>query len=97
MKNRQHTQYKPRKFWYQWIALCVLIFFLPLLGMIINPDEVYWTILDFAAAGALFISLGICIDQIQRRVNSKRLKWFAIAASLLGMTILWLELAVGIF
>ena len=65
--------------------------------MVINPEEVHWTVIDFLAAAALLLSLGICIDQIQRRVNSSQLRWIAIVIAILCMATLWIELAVGIF
>ncbi len=75
----------------------MLLFCLPLLGMVFNPEEVHWTIYDFVAAAALLSVLGICIDQIQRRINTNPLKWLAIAAAVLGIAVIWAELAVGIF
>lgn len=97
MMAKQNTLYKPRTFWLRWSAVCVFIFCLPLLGMVLSPEEVHWTILDFVAAAALLSVLGICIDQIQRRISTSPLNWLAIAAAVLGIAIVWAELAVGIF
>ncbi len=52
---------------------------------------------DFAAAAALLFLLGISLDQIQQKVNTRRLRRFVIVAVILLTAILWVELAVGLF
>lgn len=96
MKTQTST-YNSRKFWYRWIGLCLLIFCLPLIGMMSNPTEVHWTLFDFAAAAALLFLLGISLDQIQQKISTQRLRIFSIVAVILLAACLWVELAVGLF
>ena len=79
-----------------WIALATgLILLIPLIAMQFS-DEVVWTLLDFATAGALLFGAGLMFVLAARKVD-KRYRvaiGIALAAALLYV---WAELAVGIF
>jgi len=72
-------------------VLCV-----PLIAMQFS-DNVNWSAMDFAVAGTLLFGTGLGYVLTARKVRSQKQRLF-IGVTLAGiLTIVWLELAVGVF
>jgi len=78
------------------LGYSLLLLSIPLIGMIVFPDEVQWTLFDFVVAFILFSITGLLISFIPRRFQKKKNKVLYIGFTLAIMFLMWLELAVGI-
>ena len=79
------------------IALTVAILLLiPFVAMQFT-SEVKWDLTDFITAGVLLLGTGLLCELVIRKVKRSRLRIAMIAAVLLTLVLIWLELAVGIF
>jgi hypothetical protein len=79
-----------------WIALATgLILLVPLIAMQLS-DEVVWSLLDFATAGALLFGTSLLFVLAARKVD-KRYRVAIGIALMAALLYVWLELAVGIF
>jgi hypothetical membrane protein len=76
------------------LGYSLLLLSIPLIGMIVFPDEVQWTLFDFCIAYLLFALAGIAIVYIPRTLQKLRLLY--IAFILIILILIWLELSVGI-
>jgi hypothetical protein len=74
-------------------AACLLL--VPLLAMYFT-DEVAWTAADFAAAAFLLVGTGVLYLLTARAVRGRRSRIALGIGLVLGMLLLWAELAVGI-
>lgn len=79
-------------------VLLVLAFLLaiPLVAMQFTA-EVSWTLLDFVVMGALLSGTGLMIEMVMRKVKNMNYQIGIVAVILVGLFIIWAELAVGIF
>ena len=68
----------------------------PLVAMALT-NEVDWNILDFLVAGALLGGAGLTLEFILRKIPTKRSRLLLIIGLFLLLTLLWAEMAVGIF
>lgn len=73
-----------------------LILSIPLIAMQFT-DEVDWDSRDFLIMGVLLLSTGLMCELVMRKVKDKTYQLGIIAAILLGLFLIWAELAVGIF
>ena len=79
------------------IALTVAILLLiPFVAMQFT-SEVKWDLTDFITAGVLLLGTGLLCELVIRKVKRSRFRIAMIAAVLLTLVLIWLELAVGIF
>jgi len=79
------------------IALTVAILLLiPFVAMQFT-SEVKWDLTDFITAGVLLLGAGLLCELVIRKVKRGRFRIAMIAAVLLTLVLIWLELAVGIF
>ena len=79
------------------IALTVAILLLiPFVAMQFT-SEVKWDLTDFITAGVLLLGAGLLCELVIRKVKRSRFRIAMIAAVLLTLVLIWLELAVGIF
>ena len=79
------------------IALTVTILLLiPFVAMQFT-SEVKWDLTDFITAGVLLLGAGLLCELVIRKVKRSRFRIAMIAAVLLTLVLIWLELAVGIF
>lgn len=79
------------------IVLTVLIVLLiPLIAMQFTA-EVNWTPLDFIVAGALLLGTGLAIELVLRKITKIEHRIAICGAILVGLILIWVELAVGIF
>ncbi len=69
---------------------------IPLLAMQFT-EEVHWTLSDFVVAGALLMGTGLMVDLVLRKVTQTKYRIALCAAILIGLLLVWAELAVGIF
>jgi len=60
-------------------------------------DEVNWTPLDFVFAGVLLLATGLIFDLVMRKVKNIKYRIVILIILLLGLVLIWAELAVGIF
>lgn len=74
------------------VALLLLI---PLIAMQFT-DEVNWTLLDFVVMGILMLGTGFMSELVIRKVKNKDYRIAIIAVILVGLFLIWAELAVGI-
>ena len=82
------------------LILILLISFslllIPLIAMQFT-DEVNWTIMDFIIAGSLLLTTGLISEFVMRKIKNINFKMGLIAAILIILILIWIELAVGIF
>jgi len=79
------------------IALTVAILLLiPFVAMQFT-SEVKWDLTDFITAGVLLLGAGLLCELVIRKVKRSRFRIAMVAAVLLTLVLIWLELAVGIF
>ena len=60
-------------------------------------DEVKWTLLDFIVAGFLLFGTGLACEFVIRKVKEVEYRIIICATILVGVVLIWAELAVGIF
>lgn len=75
------------------VAFLLLI---PFVAMLFT-DEVNWTLSDFVVAGVLLLGTGLLCELVLRNVNRIKYRIVLCAALLVGLLLIWIELAVGIF
>ena len=75
------------------VALLLLI---PLIAMQFT-DEVNWTPGDFVVAAVLLLGTGLTGELVMRKVKNKDFQIAIIAVIVVGLVLIWAELAVGIF
>ena len=75
------------------VAFLLLI---PLIAMKFT-NEVSWTLFDFVIAAVLLLGTGFLCELILRKVKKTGYRIALCAALLVGLLLIWLELAVGIF
>jgi len=80
---------------YLILSFCLVPLIFPLIAMNIS-EEVNWSLFDFIIAGFLLLLFGLFIEIILRKVKKTKNKIVFIALLFLIITIVWLELAVGI-
>jgi hypothetical protein len=73
-----------------------LLLSIPLIAMRFTA-EVDWKLLDFAIMGTLLLGTGIMCEIVLRTVKSLTYRLLVCAVILLGLFLVWAELAVGIF
>lgn len=78
------------------LVMSAIILAIPLIAMQFN-DEVVWTLSDFVIAGMLLLGTGAMCELVIRNVNKVSSRIFLVGAILLGLFLVWAELAVGIF
>lgn len=77
------------------IGICVLLT-LPYIAMKIGVDDVDWKPFDFIAAAVMLFGAGIAIEIALRLITKWEYRIAACVAILIGLAVVWAELAVGI-
>lgn len=72
-----------------------LLLLIPFMAMKFT-GEVNWSPVDFITAGVLLLGTGLAIELVLRNVKKLRYRLAICAAILLGLFIVWAELAVGL-
>lgn len=78
------------------IITVAILLLIPLIAMQFTAD-VNWGLFDFVAAGVLLLGVGLLCELILRKIKKTKHRIIIIAAILAMLTIIWLELAIGIF
>lgn len=78
------------------VAGVVLILLVPLTAMQFT-NEVDWSPFDFLVMGILLLSTGLLCEFVMRKVRNKDYQIGLLAVILVGLFLIWAELAVGIF
>lgn len=77
-------------------VIAALILAIPFVAMQFT-SEVNWTATDFIIAGLLLFATATAIDYILKKIKADNKRFIYIAAVLLLVILIWVELAVGIF
>lgn len=93
--HADHTTNRGRRVLYG-VLVIVAVLLVPLIAMQFT-DEVSWNIADFVTAGVLLLGIGFVYEFVLRNIAQKGPRILAGLAIAAVFTLLWLELAVGIF
>jgi peptidoglycan/LPS O-acetylase OafA/YrhL len=77
------------------IFIAILLLF-PLIAMQFT-NTVQWTLFDFLVAGVLLFSTGLVCELVLRKVKKIKQRFIICLGVIALLTIIWIELAVGIF
>lgn len=78
------------------LSSAVILLLIPLIAMQFT-NEVDWKLADFIIMGVLLFGTGLLCELILRKVKGIENKILLCGAVLLGLFLIWAELAVGIF
>ena len=78
------------------LLIVISLLLIPLIAMQFT-DEVNWTPLDFVFAGILLLATGLIFDLVIRKVKNIKYRIAILIILLLGLFLIWAELAVGVF
>lgn len=79
-----------------FLSIATAILLLPLIAMQFTA-EVNWTLFDFIVAGVLLYGTAFLLDFVIKKFSDPRSRRIAVTTVVLGLLLLWAELAVGIF
>ena len=79
-----------------FLIIIVIVLLIPFIAMQFT-NEVNWTLLDFMIAGVLLFSTVFFIELTLNVIKKKQKRLILLVIILLIFTLIWLELAVGIF
>ena len=74
-----------------------VILLIPFIAMQLGADGVDWDLRDFIIMGILLFGSGYSIEFSLRIFSKTKVRVIACVAILLGLFLIWAELAVGIF
>ena len=77
------------------IFIAILLLF-PLIAMQFT-NTVQWSLFDFLVAGVLLFSTGLVCELVLRKVKKNKQRFIICLGVIALLTIIWIELAVGIF
>ncbi|PYT01975.1 MAG: hypothetical protein DMF63_03835 [Acidobacteria bacterium] len=78
------------------VVIVAILLLIPFLAMRFT-GEVNWTRIDFITAGVLLLGTGLLCELVLRVVRKTQYRIVLVAAILLGLFLVWAELAVGLF
>lgn len=78
------------------VLTVALLLFIPLVAMQFT-DEVNWKLFDFIVAGVLLLGTGLLCELVMRKVMKMQYRIAICGVILVGLLLIWAELAVGIF
>ncbi len=81
---------------YRWALGIALVLSIPLIAMQFS-SEVNWNLMDFLVGGLLLAGTAIMIEIAIQKATEQSYRLAAIASILVGLLLVWVELAVGIF
>jgi hypothetical protein len=73
-----------------------VLLLIPFIGMRFS-NEMKWSTADFAIAGVLLFGTGLTCELVLRTVKRFEYRVAICAGILLALTLVWIELAVGLF
>jgi hypothetical protein len=86
---------KNKRFFFIIIFIAILLLF-PLIAMQFT-NTVQWSLFDFLVAGVLLFSTGLVCELVLRKVKKNKQRFIICLGVIALLTIIWIELAVGIF
>ena len=91
-----HTKHRPvYRSTVGLVRATALVLLVPLVAMLFT-DEVVWGPLDFVAAGALLLGIGLAYQMVARRAGNTAYRLAAGVALAAALLLVWTSLAVGI-
>ena len=75
---------------------CLSLLLIPMATMLIS-DEINWSIFDFLVMGVLLFSFGVSINIVLKKTKSSKIRITFFTILILIFSLIWIELAVGIF
>ena len=75
---------------------CLSLLFIPMVTMLIS-DEINWSIFDFLVMGVLLFSFGVSINIVLNNTKNSKIRITFFTFLILIFSLIWIELAVGIF
>ncbi len=78
-----------------FVVVAVLLL-IPYVAMKVT-GEVKWGVFDFIIAGVLLLGTGLACEAVLRLVTTMKYRILLCAALLVGLFLVWAELAVGLF
>lgn len=78
------------------LATAAFLLLVPFVAMLLGADGVKWSVFDFVIAGVLLLGSGLAIEIVLRIVKRLEFRLAICCAILLGLLIIWAELAVGL-
>ena len=79
------------------LGIAAAILSIPFFAMQLGVDGVDWDLRDFIIMGILLFGSGFAIEFSLRIFSTTKVRIIACVAILLGLFLIWAELAVGIF
>ena len=77
-------------------SVITFLLFIPFIAMYFT-DEVSWLVRDFIVMGILLYSTWLICELVVKRIKKTNNRYLAIAVILLFFSLIWAELAVGLF
>ncbi len=78
------------------LTTAAVLLSIPFLAMKLGAEGVKWGIFDFVMAGILLFGTGIAFEVALRLITKFEYRTAACVAILLGLALVWIELAIGI-
>ena len=78
------------------MVYCLSLLLIPMATMLIS-DEINWSIFDFLVMGVLLFSFGISINLVLKNTKNSKIRITFFTILILIFSLIWIELAVGIF
>lgn len=91
------TRTTPNKRLIAILATAGALLLVPFISMRLGAEGVDWKIFDFIVAGTLLFGTGLGIEIALRVIKKFEYRVAACVAILVGLAVVWAELAVGIF
>ena len=79
------------------LGFVAVVLSIPFFAMQLRAEGVDWEYRDFIIMGILLLGSGLAIEFALRKFSSPKSRIIACAVILLGLFLIWAELAVGIF
>ncbi len=79
------------------LGIAIAILLIPFFAMQFGTDGVDWDLRDFIIIGILLFGSGLAIEFALRKFTTIKSRIIACGIILLGLFLIWAELAVGIF
>ena len=79
------------------LGIAAAILSIPFFAMQLGAEGVDWDIRDFVIIGILLFCTGLAIEFALRKLHTMKSRIIACAIILIGLFLIWAELAVGIF
>ncbi len=79
------------------LGFAAVVLSIPFFAMQLGAEGVDWDYRDFIIMGILLLGSGLAIEFALRKFSSPKTRIIACVVILLGLFLIWAELAVGVF